>query len=450
MGLGSGRRYAILLAIAALALGACSGGSATSAPSAGAPSAEAPSAAAPSEAAPSEAAAEPVEIEWWNLQVNDPGKSLLKDLADEYMAANPNVTIKETVLENEALKTKIATAMQAGTPPDVFQSWGGGGLAAQVEAGLVKDITTDIADWADTMNPGAMGIYQVDGKQYGVPYNFGMVGFWYNKALFEQAGITAPPTTWDELLADVKTLQDAGITPIALGAKDKWPSMFWWAYLAIRQGGQAALEAAIKDGAWDAPAFVEGGKALQSLIDLDPFQKGFLAATYPNESATMGNGKAAMELMGQWAPGAQAGESESKEGIGDDLAWFPFPALSGGAGAPTDAFGGTDGWALGKDAPPAAVDFVKFLSSVDVAKRWAALNDGTLPATNGAESAVTDPFLKTVLENRAKATFAQLYLDQVTSPELGAAINDAIAELFAGTASSEDVAKAITAAAQAQ
>ena len=109
------------------------------------------------------------------------------------MAAHPNVTINSTVLENEALKTKIATAMQAGTPPDVFQSWGGGGLAEQVAAGLVKDITADVAAWADTMNPGAMGIYQVDGKQYGIPYNFGMVGFWYNKALFAQAGITAPP-----------------------------------------------------------------------------------------------------------------------------------------------------------------------------------------------------------------------------------------------------------------
>ncbi len=45
---------------------------------------------------------------------------------------------------------------------------------------------------------------------------------------------------------------------------------------------------------------------------------------------------------------------------------------------------------------------------------------------------MTDPYLKTVLENRAKATFAQLYLDQATSPELGAAINDAIAGLYAG------------------
>jgi raffinose/stachyose/melibiose transport system substrate-binding protein len=436
-----------VLGIVALLVVACSGGGATTAPSAAAPS-EAASAAA--SVAPSEAAAEPVTVEWWNLQVNDPGKALLATLAQEYMAAHPNVTINSTVLENEALKTKIATAMQAGTPPDVFQSWGGGGLAEQAAAGLVKDITADVAPWADTMNAGAMGIYQIDGKQYGIPYNFGMVGFWYNKALFEQAGITATPTTWDELMTTVDTLKAAGITPIALGGKDKWPGMFWWAYLAMRNGGPDALNAAVYDGAWDAQPFIDAGTQLQALIGKEPYQEGFLAATYPNQSATMGNGKAAMELMGQWAPGAQAGESESKEGIGDDLAWFAFPAVSGGAGLPTDAFGGADGWAIGKDAPPEALDFVKFLASEEVAKRWAGLNDGVLPATNGAEAAVTDPHLLTILENRSKATFAQLFLDQATTPALGAAINDAIAELYAGTATPEEVATTIAEAAKTQ
>ena len=62
----------------------------------------------------------------------------------------------------------------------------------------------------------------------------------------------------------------------------------------------------------------------------------------------MGNGKAAMDLMGQWAPGAFNDNSPDKKGIGDNLAWFPFPAVEGGAGAGTDALGGGDGFALGK------------------------------------------------------------------------------------------------------
>jgi raffinose/stachyose/melibiose transport system substrate-binding protein len=405
------------------------------------------------EAATAEASAggAAVTVNWWHIQINDPGKSLNQTIADEYHAAHPNVDIKITVLENEAFKAKLATTMQAGDAPDIFQSWGGGVLAEQVAGGLAKDVTSDIADWSDTMNPAGMSIYQVDGKQYGVPYNFGLVGFWYNKDLFTQAGITAPPTTWDELLSDVSKLKTKGITPIALGEGDKWPGMFWWAYLALRIGGQAAMDDAIKTGAWDAPAFVQAGTTLKQLVDLQPYQKGFLAGGYDkDEASTMGNGKAAMELMGQWAPGAQKGDSANKQGIGDKLAWFPFPAVAGGVGLPTDVFGGADGFAFGKNAPPEAIDFVKFRSSLEVASRYGALNDGTLPPTNGAEASVTDPFLKTVLEQRAKATFAQLYLDQATTPALGAAINDAIQKLYAGTATADQVAKEIADASKAQ
>ena len=112
-------------------------------------------------------------------------------------------------------------------------------------------------------------------------------------------------------------------------------------------------------------------------------------------------------------------------------------------------FGGADGFAVGRDAPPKAVDFLKFYTSLDVAKQFGGLNDGTLPPTIGAEESVTDPNMTTVLQKRGEATFAQLYLDQATISELGAAINDAIQGLFAGTLTPEQVSQAITDAAAA-
>ena len=51
------------------------------------------------------------------------------------------------------------------------------------------------------------------------------------------------------------------------------------------------------------------------------------------EAAAVGNGKAAMELMGQWAPSVQMDQSADKKGLGEDLGWFPFPTVAGGAGA---------------------------------------------------------------------------------------------------------------------
>ena len=226
------RRLAAILAILAIAGAACTGGPGATTTPTDAPTSQAP-AGSPS-AAPT-SGGEPVTIEWYHIQNNDPGKSLWQDLADEYTAAHPNVTINLTVLENEAFKTKLTTLLQQGNVPDLFQTWGGGGLRQQVEAGFVKDITADIAPWASEINAGALSMYEVDGKNYGVPFDLGLVGFWYNTQTFEEAGISTLPATWDEFLAAVQTLKDKGETPIALAGKDTWTGAFYWAYLAVRK-----------------------------------------------------------------------------------------------------------------------------------------------------------------------------------------------------------------------
>ncbi len=182
------------------------------------------------------APAKKVEINWWHIATKDPGLSYNQKLADDYMASHPNVTIKITVLENEAFKTKLTTVMQSGNPPDIFQSWGGGTMVEQAKAGLLKDITADLdannATWRNSFAPGALAVYSDGGKQYGVPFDMGMVGWWYNKDLFAKAGITDTPKTWSAFLDDVKKLKAAGITPISIGEKDSWTGMHLWSYLA--------------------------------------------------------------------------------------------------------------------------------------------------------------------------------------------------------------------------
>jgi raffinose/stachyose/melibiose transport system substrate-binding protein len=357
------------------------------------------------------------------------------------------VTIKITVLENEAFKTKLSTTAAADYP-DLFQSWGGGIMAQQADAGLLKDITADIADWKDTINPGAMSIYAYNGKQYGVPWDMGMIGFWYNKALFEQAGITAPPATWDEYLDAVGKLRAAGIDPLAIAGKDKWPSMHLWTYLVLRVGGGDALSEMIQSGNWNTDACTKAGEEVLRLNELDPYQAGYKSADYNAEAAAVGNGKAAMELMGQWAPSVQMDQSADKQGLGDDLGWFPFPTVEGGAGAPTDGVGGGNGIAVGVNAPPEAIDFLKFFSSVDVGNKLNTDNVG-LSTVVGTEGSVTDPNLQAVLAGRGEATFMQLYLDQATSGGLSQAFNDATIALFLGESTPEEVCQTLTDAAAA-
>ncbi|MEX2160469.1 MAG: extracellular solute-binding protein [Anaerolineales bacterium] len=430
-----------LLAILAFALTAC-GPAATEAPAAEEPAAEEPAAEEP---VAEEPAAEPVTITWWHIQTEEHQVALWEGLAAEYMAAHPNVTIEITALENEAFKTKLTTVMQSNDPPDIFQSWGGGVMNEYAEAGLLKDITADLAagGWGDTFAPGALGLYAYNGVNYGVPRDAGIVGFWYNTELFAQAGISAPPATWDELVADIELLKDAGITPIAVGAGDKWPGAFWWEYLAVRIGGKAAFDAAYsRSGAFTDAPFVQAGEMLQELVAMDAFQPGFLAATWGDEAIAMANSNAAMDLMGQWAPGAFRENSADGVGLDGKLGWFPFPAIPGGAGGAVDALGGGNGFVVGINAEPEAIDFLKFISSVDSQTAQAEIGM-SVPVVAGAEVGLTDAMLLQVQQGLSAAEYFQLYYDQYLPPAVGSVVNDAVAGLFAGTLTPEEAAQQI-------
>ncbi|MGP3914488.1 extracellular solute-binding protein [Nonomuraea sp. 10N515B] len=390
-----------------------------------------------------------VTLEWWHLSTAEPLKTLWAQRAKEFEAKNPNVTIKATVLENDAYKAKLTTLTQSGKAPDIFASWGGGVLKQQIDAGLVKDITGDVGDVLPNFTPAALSAYQLDGKTYGLPTDIGMVGFWYNKKLFEKAGITEPPATWAAFLEDVKKLKAAGVTPIALAGKEKWPGHYYWAYLAMRIAGLDALKQAAVDKDFTKPDFIAAGQQVKALADLQPFQKGFLGAAYSTpdgQSATVSNGKAAMELMGQWAPAVQ---KDSGKGLGDDLGFFPFPAVEGGKGSATDAFGGGGGLVVGADAPKEALDFVKFMTEMGNHSK-AVEAGGVLPVLKGEESAVKDPNLKQVATMLASAGGYQLYLDQAYPPAVGQQVNDSVAELIAGTKSPEEVGADITEVAKSE
>ncbi|MDC2960735.1 extracellular solute-binding protein [Streptomyces gilvifuscus] len=382
-------------------------------------------------------------IEWWNISTTEPTKTVWAGLAKKFEAQNPKVKVKIVQMENDAYKSKMTALTASGKLPDIFHTWGGGVLQQQVDAGLVEDLTDRTKPWADGMLSVAKQAYILGDKTYGIPFDIGMIGFWYNKALFKQAGITAPPTTWSGFLDTVKKLKAKNITPIALAGKEKWPGMYYWAYLAMRTAGIDALKKANDDKDFTAPGLVQAGQHLQDLVKLQPFQKGFLGAAYSTptgQAATMGNGKAAMELMGQWAPVVEA---DSGKGLGSDLGFFPFPAVEGGKGAITEVFGGGGGHALRKGAPQAAVDFLKFFAS-EATDLVLVKKTNTLPVVPGAEKGLSDPNTKAVQAQLKAATGFQLYLDQAYAPAVGQEVNDSVAALISGSKSPEQVTQSIS------
>ncbi|MFE6941085.1 extracellular solute-binding protein [Streptomyces chartreusis] len=382
-------------------------------------------------------------IEWWNISTTEPTKGVWAALAKKFEAQNPKVKVKIVQLENDAYKSKMTALTASGKLPDIFHTWGGGVLRQQVDAGLVEDLTDRTKDFAEGLLPVAKEPYLLDEKVYGIPFDIGMIGFWYNKALFKDAGVAEPPTTWADFLDAVRKLKAKDITPLALAGKEKWPGMYYWAYLSMRTAGASALQKAYDDQDFTGDPFVQAGQHLQELVDLQPFQKGFLGAAYSSptgQAATVGNGKAAMELMGQWAPVVQA---DAGKGLGDDLGFFAFPAVEGGKGTITEVFGGGGGHALRSGAPQEAVDFLKFFASeatdVELVKKTSAL-----PVVPAAESAITDPNIKAVQAQLKAATGFQLYLDQAYAPAVGQEVNDSVGALIAGSKSPQQVAESIT------
>ncbi|GAA1431532.1 extracellular solute-binding protein [Streptomyces thermospinosisporus] len=386
-------------------------------------------------------------IEWWNISTTEPTKTVWAALVKKFEAQNPKVKIKIVQLENDAYKAKMTALTSSGKLPDIFHTWGGGVLKQQVDAGLVEDLTDRTKDFSEGLLPVAKEPYLLDDKLYGIPFDIGMVGFWYNKALFKKAGIGEPPTTWNGFLDAVRKLKSAGVTPLALAGKETWTGMYYWAYLAMRTAGIDALTKANEEKDFTGPGFVEAGEHVKELVALQPFQKGFLGASYSTptgQAATVGNGRAAMELMGQWAPVVQA---DAGKGLGDDLGFFPFPAVEGGKGSITEVFGGGGGHALRRGAPQAAVDFLKFFAS-ETTDRELVKKTGVLPVVPAAEEALTDRNLQAVQKQLKGATGFQLYLDQAYAPAVGQEVNDSVGALIAGSKSPEQVAQSITKAAK--
>ena len=133
-----------------------------------------------------------VTLTWWNNATSGDLLTVFNNAAKAFHAANPNVVIQNIPIQNEVLQnTKIPLALQGNNPPDIFQQWGGGREATEVTSGKLMDMTAASASWIKPEVGAVASGWAVKGKQYGIPYDLHVVGFWYRKDLFAKAGITS-------------------------------------------------------------------------------------------------------------------------------------------------------------------------------------------------------------------------------------------------------------------
>lgn len=388
-------------------------------------------------------------IKWLHLEVNPAQIKIWEELARDFESKNAGVKVEMQFLENEAYKAKLPTLLQSKDRPHIIYSWAGGVLKSQVDAGVLEDITSSLAGYKDNLSPAAVAAFTFDGKTYGVPFAQSQTGFFYNKELMAKGGVDGSKIkTWDDLLDAVKKLKAAGVTPLITGGADKWPLHFFWTNLAVRIGGKTAFDAALRgeNGGFEGETFIKAGQLFKQLVDLQPFQNGFLGFKNPQAVGAFGDAKAAMMLGISSFYNTQRSLSADKKGISDDnLGWFDFPTVAGGHGDPTDTLGGINGWLVTKGAPKEAVDFVKAFVSLDVQKKLAAAGF-VVPVYKGADAALVSPFMRNIAQNLARSKYHQNFYDQSLGPSVGRVVNDASAEIAGGTMTPEQAAKSIQAA----
>lgn len=371
---------------------------------------------------------------WQNSTTGD-GKQFWEDAAKAFHEENPDVTVKVTSIQNEDMDGKLQTAVNSGDMPDVFLARGGGKLADIVSAGKVKDLTDLIDDDVKkAFGDAPFSAFTIDGKIYGMPSAVLPGGIFYSKDLFAQAGIAEEPKTLDDLEAAVDKLKDAGIAPIALGAKDAWPAAHWFYFFAVRACSQDIVQSLSTDPDFSDPCWLTAAENLADFAAIEPFNDGFLTTTAQqgaNSSAgLLANHQAAMELMGAWDVGVIASLTPDEKPL-PDLGWFPFPEVDGGDGEPGAMMGGVDGYSCAVDSPKECEEFLNFVSSKTWQENYATAFQ-TIPASQDAKGAVTDPSLIPLMEAYGSAPYVSLWLDTALGQNVGNALNTGVVEMLAG------------------
>ncbi len=424
---------AIAVAVAtATTAAACSGGSSST-------SSSSTSTGSTSSASSSAGSATKVTLTWWNNATAQPLLGVWQNVIKSFEASHPGVTIQNVPIQNEQFTTKIPLALESSNPPDIYQQWGGGQEATQVKSGKLTNLTSSVSSWIGELGSAAAG-WQVSGQQYGVPFDLHVVGFWYRKDLFAKAGIGSPPTTIAQLESDDAKLKAAGITPIAIGSKDRWPDAFWWEYFAVRECPQSVIQSAMTSVNLGNSCFAQAGTDLTNFMKTDPFQTGFLGTPSQqgagSSAGLVASGKAAMELQGDWDPSVMEGVSTNKN-LASELGWFPFPAVSGAKGDATAVLGGGDGMSCTTGAAePACAEFLQYLDSTPIQEQLIKVASPGLPANPSAVSAITLPAEQTAAAADKSASYVATYFDTAMPTQPGQNLDNAVANYFANPSSS--------------
>jgi multiple sugar transport system substrate-binding protein len=261
---------------------------------------------------------------WHNWGPDDAKGPAMKSILADFMAANPNITIKDSVYVDADIPLKVETASTAKQEPDLVFA-GTFGTSAWTDSGVALPVNDYIKQWGleGKFTDVALSNYtQADGKIQAFPIEGFTWPIWYNTKVFAAAGVPIPTTT-DELIADAKKIRAVGDQPVILSADGMGQALF----TLIIQSATTDQEAVqcLGKGDWTVPDCIKGVQLFVQLRDAGVFVDKVQGIDYPTANTQFGLGKVAMSHFGAWEFGAP----EVAAVLPDvQLGGFPLPAGS--------------------------------------------------------------------------------------------------------------------------
>lgn len=307
-----------------------------------------------------------IRLTLWDQSVGntDPSAKLLPQIIEKWNSEHPDIQIDRTGTTGEQYKTKIKTSIAAGESPDIFYGMGGGSfMEPYIKSGNVLEISSYLSDDVKSrMGPGMAEAIENDGKIYTLPVYTHIANLYVNTELFDKAGAKLP-TTYSELLDAIDKLKAAGITPALIGEKDRWPGMYWYDIIAMRQAGNDQVMEAFKDPSkWNSPDFVAAAAKMQDLAKAGAFNSSMFSMSYDEMLGAFNAGSGAMMVQANWV---NAGIEDPSSAVKGKVKVIPFPVFEDGKGKGTEIFGGAvDGFYISNNTkhPKETVEFLMYLS----------------------------------------------------------------------------------------
>ncbi|MGD6831777.1 ABC transporter substrate-binding protein [Sutcliffiella halmapala] len=319
----------------------------------------------------------------------------LGEMIKEFEAEHPNIKIKlETVGGGADYGAALKAKFASGEEPDIFNN---GGFK---ELELWKEKLADLSEepWAEHVLPiGKVPMTDPeDGKLYGMPVNLEGYGFIYNKDLFEEAGITEPPTTISQLKDASEKLKAKGITPFSAGYGE------WWVIgqhlLNIPFAQQDDPEAFIA-GLYDGSEKIVGNEHFKNFKEVLDTEINFgnsnpLTTDYNTQVTQFASGQTAMLQQGNWT------ENMIYEVNPDmNMGFLPI-SISDDADANRLPVGVPNNWVLNKNSKhlEEAKTFLNWMVSSETGKKYITEEFAFIPAFDNIEPAGLGDLGQNILE----------------------------------------------------